>query len=47
MAPMAGGVSHGEEDGFVLLPCLFKSFLTPRIPDGEVGVVQLATDYAL
>ena len=37
MTPMAGGVPHGEEDGFVLLPCLLKSFLTPRIPDGESG----------
>ena len=41
VAPVAGGVADGQEDGFVFGPGLGKGFLTPGIPvHGVVGVLE-------
>jgi hypothetical protein len=38
---MAGGVSNGEENGFIFLLCSTQSFFSPRIPiNGVVGVLE-------
>jgi len=41
MAPVAGGVAHGEEDGLVLLCCGLEGLLAPGVPvHGVVGVLE-------
>jgi hypothetical protein len=38
---MAGGITDGEEDGFVFPPGFAKSFFVPRIPVyGIVGMLK-------
>jgi hypothetical protein len=32
MAPVAGGIADGKENGFILGFCLIKSFVAPRVP---------------
>jgi len=39
MAPVAGGVAHGEEDGLVLLCCGLEGLLAPGVPVHEVKSV--------
>jgi hypothetical protein len=40
MTPVAGGITDGKKDGFVLAPGLFKSGFAPRVPIyGIVGVL--------
>jgi hypothetical protein len=41
MAPVAGGVAHGEEDGLVLTFRCCESLFAPGIPvDGIRGVLE-------
>jgi hypothetical protein len=40
MAPVAGGVADGEEDGLIFAAGFFESLLAPGIPiDGVQGVL--------
>ena len=32
MAPVAGGISNGKEDGLILLPCSAEGLVTPGVP---------------
>jgi hypothetical protein len=41
MAPVAGGITYGKEDGLIFLLCFLKSLLPPGIPIHRIiGMLQ-------